>query len=144
MIKPPTLDFSSGHDLRGKGLSPTSSSMLSMESAYLSPSAPPLLMLSLSLSLFHVNKMWGAWVAQFVKHLPSAQVMIPGSGDQVPHQALCSMASLLLPLSLSLLLLVLSLPPSLSFSLKQTKKQTKTNKQTNKICLKTKQNKKIS
>ena len=26
----------------------------------------------------------GAWVAQLVKHLPSAQVMIPESQDQVP------------------------------------------------------------
>ncbi|XP_059248681.1 thiamine transporter 2-like isoform X2 [Mustela nigripes] len=30
----------------------------------------------------------GAWVAQWVKHLPSAQVMIPGSWDGAPHQAL--------------------------------------------------------
>ena len=39
-----------------------------------------------------------AWVAQSVKHLPSAQVMIPGSWDQVAHQAPCSMGSLLLSL----------------------------------------------
>jgi len=38
-------------------------------------------------------------VAQLVQHLPSAQVLIPGSGDQVPGQAPCSAESLLLPLS---------------------------------------------
>ena len=40
------------------------------------------------------------WVAQLVKCLPSAQVMIPGSWDQVPHWAPCSVGSLLLPLLL--------------------------------------------
>ena len=35
---------------------------------------------------------WGTWVAQLVEHLPSAQVVIPGSWDQV----------LLLPLPVSL------------------------------------------
>jgi len=42
----------------------------------------------------------GAWVAQSVWLLPSAQVMIPGSGDQVPHRASCPAGSLLLPLTL--------------------------------------------
>ena len=51
----------------------------------------------------------GAWVTQSVKHLPSAQVMIPGSWDRAPHQAPCSAGRLLLPLSLLLPLLVLSL-----------------------------------
>ena len=32
-----------------------------------------------------------------VKHLPSAQVMIPGSWDQAPRQAPCLVGSLLLP-----------------------------------------------
>ena len=27
-----------------------------------------------------------AWVAQSIKHLPLAQIMIPGSWDGVPHQ----------------------------------------------------------
>ena len=43
---------------------------------------------------------WGAWVAQWVKPLPLAQVMIPASWDRAPHQALCSAGSLLPPLSL--------------------------------------------
>ena len=51
----------------------------------------------------------GAWVAQSVKCLPSAQVMIPGSWDGAPRQAPCSVGSLLLPLPLPLPLLVLSL-----------------------------------
>ena len=41
--------------------------------------------------------MGGAWVVQSVKHLPLAQVMIPRSWDRVPHQAPCSVESLLLP-----------------------------------------------
>ena len=50
----------------------------------------------------------GAWVAQSVKHLPSAQVMIPGSWDWAPHWAPCSGGTLLLPLPLFLHELVLS------------------------------------
>ena len=49
------------------------------------------------------------WVAQSVKHLPSAQVMISGSWDGVPHRAPCSAESLLLSLPLLLPPLVLSL-----------------------------------
>ena len=44
--------------------------------------------------------MLGAWVAQSVKHLPSAQIMISGSWDQVLYQAPYSMESLLLSLPL--------------------------------------------
>ena len=44
--------------------------------------------------------MRGAWVAQWVKPLPLAQVMISGSWDRVPHRALCSAGSLLPSLSL--------------------------------------------
>ena len=33
------------------------------------------------------NKRRGAWVAQLVKPLPSAQVMIPESWDRAPHRA---------------------------------------------------------
>ena len=39
-----------------------------------------------------------AWVAQLVKHLPSAQVMIPRSWNQALGRAPCSVGSLLLPL----------------------------------------------
>ena len=42
----------------------------------------------------------GTWVAQWVKPLPFAQVMISGSWDRALHQALCSAGSLLPPLSL--------------------------------------------
>ena len=55
-------------------------------------------------------------MAQSVKHLPSAQVMIPGSWDQAPHWASYSAGSLLLPLPLPLPLLVSSLSLYLSLS----------------------------
>jgi len=42
----------------------------------------------------------GAWVAQLVKGLPLAQVMIPGSGDRAPSPDVCSAGSLLVPLPL--------------------------------------------
>ena len=54
----------------------------------------------------------GAWVAQWVKPLPSAQVMVSGSWDRAPHQALCSAGSLLASLSLCLLLCLLVIYPS--------------------------------
>ena len=43
-----------------------------------------------------------AWVAQWFKPLPSAQVMMSGSWDRAPHRALCSAGSLLPPLALCL------------------------------------------
>ena len=54
----------------------------------------------------------GTWVAPLGKLLPSAQVMIPGFWDQVPHWAPCSVGGLLLPLPIllpPLLMHVLSL-----------------------------------
>ena len=51
----------------------------------------------------------GAWVAQWVKHLPFARVMIPGSWDPASRRAPCSVRSLLLPLLIPLLVLPLSL-----------------------------------
>ena len=51
------------------------------------------------------------WVAQLVKYLPLAQVMIPGSWDGVPHWAPCSVRSLLLPLPAT--------PPACALSLCQ-------------------------
>ena len=48
-------------------------------------------------------------MAQSVKHLPLAQVMISGSWDQVLHWAPCSAGSLLLPLPLPSLVISLSL-----------------------------------
>ena len=59
---------------------------------------------------------WDTWVAQLVKRLPSAQVMIPASWDRVPHRAPCSAGSLLLPLPLPAILSACarSLPLSLS------------------------------
>ena len=59
----------------------------------------------ISLSVYEI---WGAWVAQLVKHLPSTQVMVSGSWDQVPHQAPFSAGSLLLPFYLCSLVLSLS------------------------------------
>ena len=58
----------------------------------------------------------GAWVTQLFKHLPSAQVMIPGSWDQTPHEALCSVGMLLLPLPLPLFTHAQSCSLSLSLS----------------------------
>ena len=52
---------------------------------------------------------WGAWVAQWVKRLPWAQVMILESRNRVLHWAPCSAGSRLLPLSLLLPLAVLLL-----------------------------------
>ena len=40
----------------------------------------------------------GTWVAQSVKHLPSAQIMILGSWNRALHWAPCSERGLLLPL----------------------------------------------
>ena len=51
----------------------------------------------------------GAWAAQSVKCLPSAQVMIPGSWNKAPQWAPCSVESQCLPLPLQLPF-VLSLP----------------------------------
>ena len=52
-------------------------------------------------------------MAQLVKHLPLAQVMILGSWDRAPHRAPCSAGSLLLPLPLPLLVFPLTLSLSL-------------------------------
>ena len=57
----------------------------------------------------------GAWVAQLVKYLPSAQVMIPEFWDVALNQSPCLMGNLLLPLlcpSTRALFLALSLPLS--------------------------------
>ena len=53
--------------------------------------------------VFKKLELRGAWGAQSVKHLPSAQVTILGSWDRAPSQA-----PLLLSLPLPLLLLMLS------------------------------------
>ena len=57
----------------------------------------------------------GAWVAQSVRRLPSAQVVISGSWDGALHRALCSLGSLLLS---HLPACALSRSLSLSLSLK--------------------------
>ena len=48
-------------------------------------------------SSLYQERWWDTWVAQSVKHLPSAQVMISGSWDGALGQAPCSVGSLLLP-----------------------------------------------
>ena len=62
---------------------------------------------------------WDAWVAQSVKHLPLAQVMISRSWDQIPCQDPGSEGILLLLLPLLLPLLILSCACALSLSNKQ-------------------------
>ena len=57
----------------------------------------------------------GSWVAQWVSHLPLAQIMIPGPWDGAPNRAPCSGGALLLPLSLPLL------PPQISKIFKKIK-----------------------
>ena len=52
------------------------------------------------LYIFRIPQSRATWVAQSVKHLPSAQVMIPGYWDGAPCQALCWVRSLLFPLPL--------------------------------------------
>jgi len=66
--------------------------------------------------------MWGTWVAQSVKRLPSAWIMIPGSWDRALHRAPYSAKSLLLPLPLPLLMLARSLS-EINKSLKKKKKR---------------------
>ena len=51
LVEHPTLDFGSGHDLVVRGLSPTSSSALTVQSVLGILSLPASLSLSLSLSL---------------------------------------------------------------------------------------------
>ena len=70
----------------------------------------------------------GAWVAQCVKSLPSAQVMISGSWDQAPHQTLLSRehaSHLHPPLPASMPTCDLSLSNKLIKSLKRKKKKKK-------------------
>lgn len=55
LVEHQTLDFGSGRDLTVVGLSPVSSSMLSMESVHPSPSAPSHI-ISLSLLNKLINK----------------------------------------------------------------------------------------
>ena len=61
-------------------------------------------------------------MAQPVKHLPLAQVMVPGSSDQALHQAPCSVGCLLLHFVLLLPLLVLSLS-QIKYFLKEHKEE---------------------
>uniref|UniRef100_A0A8C7AXW5 Sushi domain-containing protein n=1 Tax=Neovison vison TaxID=452646 RepID=A0A8C7AXW5_NEOVI len=58
----------------------------------------------------------GAWVAHWVRPLPSARVMISGSWDRVLHRALCSAGSLLPSLSLPASLPTCDFSLSLSLS----------------------------
>lgn len=49
--------------------------------------------------MFLKSSYGGAWVAQTVKQLPLAQVIIPESRDGTPRRALCSARNLLLPVA---------------------------------------------
>ena len=48
--------------------------------------------------LLKTLKIGALGVVQSIKHLPLAQVMVPGSWDGAPRRALCSAGCLLLPL----------------------------------------------
>ena len=103
------------------GWSPTSGSVLtarSLEPASdsVSPSlsAPPLLMLCLS----KINKRWGAWVAQSVECLTSAQVVISQLVSSSPTSGSVLTAGSLEPTSDSVSP-SLSAPPLLTLSLCQ-------------------------
>lgn len=61
---------------------------------------------------------WGASVGQLVIRLPSAPVLILEFWDQPPHQAPCTVESLLLPVLLSTALPACMLTRSLSLSVK--------------------------
>ena len=52
---------------------------------------------------------WGAWLAQWIKWLLSAQVLIQGTWALALSQGSCSAGCLLLPLPLSSIPLMLSL-----------------------------------
>ena len=65
-----------------------------------------------------LNNPWDAWVAQMVKRLPWAQLMISGFWDQAPRLASGTVGSLLLSPPLPLPLLVLSLSNEYIKSLK--------------------------
>ena len=58
-----------------------------------------------------MSNLWGMWVTQLVEQLPSAQIMILWSWDQILNQVPCSAESLLLPLLLP------ATPPACSLSL---------------------------
>ena len=58
---------------------------------------------------------WDAWVAQSVKHLPLAQVMILGSWDRAPCWAPCSVWSVLVSLHLLMHVLAFSLKNKIFF-----------------------------
>ena len=68
------------------------------------------------------NEYWGAWVAQLVECLPSAQIVTSGSWDPVLCQDPYSAGSLLHPLPHPWLLHLCALALSLSLSLPQINK----------------------
>ena len=73
---------------------------------------------------------WGGGGAPSMKHLPSAQIMIPGSWDRVPNWAPCSAGSLLHPLSAA------PPPPACAFSFCHLNKILKIRKKKGKLLFK--------
>ena len=86
-----------GHFPDGSLSLPSIQSNLYKEDNYCSKSSWNLSHLSWEAKMTPTFRFWGTWLVQSVKHLPSAQVMIPGSWDGAPHWASCSAGSLLLP-----------------------------------------------
>ena len=71
---------------------------------------------------FNKNHLWGAWVAQLVKHPTLARVMAHSPWVRAPHRALLTAQSLEPALSSVSPFLSLPLPYSLSLSLSKRNK----------------------
>ena len=133
MVKHPTFDFDSGHDLKLCEIEPhirlhADSMEITWDSLSLSRRPPPARAFSQNEKINIKKKLGGAWVAQSVKHWTLAQVMISWFTSSSPVQGSVLTGGSLEPASDSVSP-SLSLCPSpacaLSVSLSLKNKQTK-------------------